>query len=581
MKQTYIRLSFVVLAQLAILSEQAYCQRDTTKLNQDVEVVKPYRPSISNANKLNLLPVIDDTTRFTPEFKYSIESRPVTSGFTSGPITAAEIKGQQDKNLGFGYLKLGAGVYNTTYGEFFFNNPKSQNGTFGLHFRHLASQGTIKLSEGDLVDAPYSQNNGEIFGSRVIGGSTLSARVSYQRDVVRFYGYPDTIPFNISSLQASAPYFGSRQQFQKTEIQVGLKSNEGLRSIFNYKSGIRYHYFDTKTGQQENAGGFFADFDYEFDKFRGFIESSFDHFTTNGISLSQNPPGNKQSSWLKISPSVLFSGDNWSLQGGVNFYSVADNQGGNISKLYPKINFNFIPVEKIMTLYAGVDGYLQNCNYSTIAYENNWVDPKHNVINADHQYILFGGLKGKITSQISYNVGAKYSSVKDMHFYVLRSTNFPSPFIYNNAFDLIYDNAGILNMSAEISYVNGKDYFLLFKGNYYNYTLENLEFAPHLPNFTIDATAGFRIIDKLTGFSDIVVTGQRKALIQYSPLAVPNMEAVTLNTVLRINLGAEYTLHDNFKIFGRIDNLLNQHYDQWLGYTSQGLRLIAGITYSF
>ena len=47
-------------------------QRDTTKLNQDVEVVKAYRPSVANAEKVNQLPEIDDTTRFTPELNYRL-----------------------------------------------------------------------------------------------------------------------------------------------------------------------------------------------------------------------------------------------------------------------------------------------------------------------------------------------------------------------------------------------------------------------------------------------------------------------------------------------------------------------------
>src|SRR5664279_2221106 len=113
MKQIYFQISFIILACLT-MGERAMGQRDSTKLNQDVEVVKPYRPSISNANKVNQLPVIEDTTRFTPEFKYSIESHPIHSGFNAVPIGAAEIKGQPDTNPGIGYLKLGLGTFNTT-----------------------------------------------------------------------------------------------------------------------------------------------------------------------------------------------------------------------------------------------------------------------------------------------------------------------------------------------------------------------------------------------------------------------------------------------------------------------------------
>ena len=246
MRQIYFRISLIILACLATAGMHAMGQRDTTKLNQNVEVVKPYKPSISNANKLNQLPVIEDTTHFTPEFKYSIESHPISSGFKAVPVGAAEVKGQPEKNPGIGYLKLGLGTYNTTYGDFFLNTPKSTNWTFGLHLQHLSSQGSVTLAKGEIVDAPYSQNKAEIFGSGVIGGSTLSSSLSYNRDLVRFYGYPDTIAHNISSQNQYAPYFGLDQIFQKTAFNIALKSNEGSQADLKYNGGLRFHHYDAK-----------------------------------------------------------------------------------------------------------------------------------------------------------------------------------------------------------------------------------------------------------------------------------------------------------------------------------------------
>jgi hypothetical protein len=576
MKQIYIHFSVIILASLTVFGKQAIAQRDTTKLNQNVEVVKPYRPSISNVQKLNLLPVIQDTAHFTPEFNYSIDSYPFNTRFNAYPIGAAEIKNQAYNNNGIGYLKLGAGTYNTTYGDFFLGIPKSKYWTFGLRLKHLASQGNAKLTKGDISDASYSNNKAEVFGSGLLGSSTLSSGLSYTRDMVKFYGYPDTIPVVLNSPNIYAPYFGTKQILQKTQFDIKLKSNEEEKSIFNYNTRFRFHYFDTQTGQQENAMGLFADFGYGFEKFKGLVESSFDHFTTKGILLS--PDQERKDSWLKLAPALLFSGDSWSLKAGVQFYSVFTGPGENTARLYPKFDFTYIPVKDILTLYAGLDGYLQNCNYSEIAYENNWVDPMHNVINADHRYIFSGGLKGKINQQISYNISAKYSDVKDMHFYILKSANTAPPYIYNNAFDLLYDNTGIFNLSMEFSYVLGKDYSFKLKGNFYDYNMESLGFAPLLPDFDLFGTAVYRINERLNGFTDIMVTGQRKALFQS---ADETSKAYELDPILKINLGAEYELKHNLKIFGRIDNLLNQNYEQLPGYNSLGLRLMAGASISF
>lgn len=576
MKLKYFHLSIMCLIFLTAFGKQAIGQRDTTKLNQNVEVVKPYRPSISNAQKLNQMPMIGDTARFTPEFNYSIESYPFNSGFKAGPIGAAEPKNQPDSYNGIGYLKLGAGFYNTTYGDFFLNVPQSKHLTFGVHLQHLSSMATNKLLKGDIVDAPYSHDKAAIFGSYLIGGSTLSADLSYNRDMVTFYGYPDTIPRDINTLSQYSPYYGLKQVFQKTKFNIALKSNEGTTSKLKYKSGLRFYYFDAKTGQQENSGGVFADFDYQFDIFRGILESSFDNFTTKGILAS--PDQNKQDNWLKLAPSVLFSDESWSFKGGVSFYSVTSQNGQNMARLYPKINLTFSPVKDILTIFADIDGFLQNCNYSEIAYENNWVDPMHNVKNADHRYILSGGFKGKITKQISWDAKIKYSDIKDAHYYILKSENTAPPFYYNNAFDILYDNTGIVNISAGFSYISGKDYSFKLKGNYYSYMPEYLEFTPLMPDFDLNAAADFRINERLTGFTDLIVTGERYGLIQY----VDNTsQKYLLKPIVRINLGSEYELTHKIKIFGRIDNLLNQRYEQLPGYTSQGLRLMAGASVSF
>ena len=150
MRPIYRSLSVFLLI-VALSFGAAFAQKDTTKLNQSVEVMKAYRPSISNANKVNLMPSITDTTRFSPEFMYSIESYPVSKGFAASPISAADVNKSSYKNLGAGYLKLGAGTYSTPYGELFLNLPESKTAVFGLHIRHLSSNGKTKLREGDLV----------------------------------------------------------------------------------------------------------------------------------------------------------------------------------------------------------------------------------------------------------------------------------------------------------------------------------------------------------------------------------------------------------------------------------------------
>jgi hypothetical protein len=589
MNRTYIILISLIAIVLLNTSKSATAQQNTTKLKQEVEVVKAYRPSVSDAFKINQMPEIDDTARFVPQFNYSIKSRPYTSLGKTDPITAAELKTGGENNLGYGYLKLGFGSYTTPYGEFFFNKPRSEKSSFGMHFRHLSSSGQVILREGEKTDAPYSDSDILIFGKHFGRRSTFSYDFSYTRNAVNFYGYVDTLPSMPEDIPSG--YYGEDQIYQKGALNLQLKSSEKLNSLLKYNSKFHYHSFSAKTGQKETNAGIFGDFDYEVNNnFSGILETSIDYYNTD-LDFEETPsnPSQFSSTWVKINPSILLEGDNWLLQGGFNFYTTFNSDGDGEPKIYPKLKLSWSPVEGIVTLYAGADGYLQNNHYSGIAYENNWVNPTHKIRNSDHKYIISGGLKGKFNTQTSYNFGAKYSRVNDMYFYSsLEEFTSENGTIYHNDFNVFYDNTDILNFTGEISYLSETDFYLLAKGNYYSYTPDSIEILSHLPLYDLTFTSGYRINERLTGFADLKVIGEREALVEivYDPniifiTAPPQSRTVTLEQIIRINLGATYELSNSLKLFGRVDNLLNQNYEEWLGYNVQGIRFMAGASLSF
>ena len=60
-------------------------------INQDVRVVQEYTPTLSDANKISLMPVVDDTISLSPEFNYRIISKPVTIDYKPQNITPARL----------------------------------------------------------------------------------------------------------------------------------------------------------------------------------------------------------------------------------------------------------------------------------------------------------------------------------------------------------------------------------------------------------------------------------------------------------------------------------------------------------
>lgn len=588
----YLHLAILLLFLVNFVTSTS-AQKDTTKLNQSVEVMKAYHPSMSKANKLNLLPLFEDTTRFTPEFKYSIQSRPIGSGFSASAIQAANVNSVKAKDLGIGDFKVGVGTSNSFLGSFSINVPKSPSGSFGLRLNHNSFDGFTRLREGDRVAAPLSRTGAGIYGTVNLGRSVLVADLSYDRYAMNYYGYAGSLPRKIDSL--TTLNYGLNQVYEKGNLEVALRSIDKNSTLLKFNAGVRLGFFDAKTTQKEQSSGLFGLFDYDFGIAHGVVNLSFDQFTTQNINLGASGLGTKTNGWLRVAPSARFAGDIWTFRGGVKFVAVSDKMDGNSAKLYPDLEFVLNPVGDYVKLYLGVDGDLKQSSYSGIALDNYWADPSHNFRNTDQTYKAFAGLKGKISRELSYNMSFSYSRAKDLYFYGLASyaTMLPQTIVYENQFKPIYDNGSIANLTGELSYLSNNNVTIIVKGNYSHYNLDALPFAPQKANLELLATTAFPIFEKLSGFLDLGLVGARQALVY--PYSTVQTASIPLNTsfaasspvvfqidpAIQLNLGATYQLQNKLRLFGRVDNLLNQRNEQWLGYASQGIRLLVGISFLF
>ncbi len=593
MTQRYLLPLTFLFAILPGFSFTAFAQKDTTKMNQQVEVVKDYRPSVSKAEKINLLPEIGDTTRFRPDLNYKTQSHPITTGFQSSAMGASNQSQREINFPGYGKISGGVGTYFTPFFDFYLNNPNSQNGTMGIHLDHLSSRDNIQLKGGSSIDAPFSYNRALVFGSYVLNGVTISSELAYQRDKNRFYGYPVPIPASIMT-DNFVKYFNQDQLNQLGTFDLSVKSNATSISNLKFKTWMKLGYFNTSSRQVEKASRFKGDFDYNFGAFNGKLTAGFEHFETENVTeltdfTILNSP---KRSWVHLSPSVFYQNDFFSLEGGLNLFSVLGDSNGNRFKPYPKAAFSLHTSENNFTLYASLDGYLQNNNYSKIAEENRWINPTLDIRPTDHRYILSGGIKGKIATPMAYNLGLKYSKTEDQYFYVTsvenRSGNtYPSltDLTYNNAFEVVYDNLATVDFSGELSYTSA-NLFLLLTGHFYNYQLTSLEKAPYLPDFTLNATSNFKVTDRISAMAEFFLTGPRNIMLKYyapiwSSTLPPAPIYLKTSSMIEANIGAKYQFIKHLELFGRVENLLDRKDEPWYGYTVHGIRFKLGASFTF
>lgn len=572
-------------------------QQDTT-LTREVEVTKAFKPTISDANKINEMPKIDEPGHQIPKFKYNIQRQPILNAVSVNPLKAATIKNEKQEGSGYGLIRAGVGNYNKPYGEFFFNVLNSKRSLFGIHAKHLSSHGKVTLEGGDKVDAPYSKNDAELYYKQSFSKSVLSVDVDFNHQGFNYYGYPEVaIPSVLMEDIEEVSYQGKKQAFSKGGLNISLKNlNVEIDDpVFNFN--LKYHYFGTKTDQTEHFAEFKVDFQKPLNTGTLLAEAGVDFVAVDGIyNQMLNEVGKRQQTRLFVKPAYFYGGKMADISVGFNAWFVMDNDMDALAKLAPNIRFNYRPVKDVIKLYAGLDGNYISNHYSKIAYENPFVDPMHDVRNTFEKLHFFGGIDGKFSSKTNFKIGVDYSMIDDKPFYYFKDYYYAdpaiisNPIVVNNTFDVLYDNLGLLKLNVEVFHASSDKLNLLLSGNYYSYNLDNQDEAWNMPEWDATFTLDYKVTEQLSVGTDIYLIGQRKALIverqvldssssAYPPPAIN--KSYNLNAVFDLNVNANYQITQQFSAFAQLNNFGFQQYQRWLGYTVQSFNALVGVSYTF
>ena len=586
------KIIYIFLFIFSVSASMAFAQQDT--LTQEVEVTKAYKPTISDAQKLNSMPTIEETEHQKPTFNYRINSLPVYSTFSVNPLKAATIEtNQKSKDQGYGLVRAGLGSYFRPYGEVFFNNVNSKNTLFGIHAMHLSSYGDIELEGGTKVDAPFMKNEVELYIKHAVQNSVLSVSADYKNDAFNYYGYPiDAVPDFLMEEDQTINYFGTKQAFNKGGFSVGFKNPTAEMDEQSIGFNFDYHYFGTKTEQKEHFINANIDVRLPLQAGVGTLDGGFqyvkaDQITPHGDSIV----GDKSQTWFYIKPAWYIGDKNANVSIGLNAWFAMEGDEDSKAKITPNIRANWTPVEELITLYAGIDGNYNNNHYSKIAYENPFVNPEHDVLNSFEKFKFYGGFDGKFSKKTNFNVSAEYSVIDDQAFYFLNESYYfdpaynPAPLVVDNTFEVLYDNMNRLRLNAEIFHASSDKLDLMASVNYYSYSMDEQSEAWNMPTWDANFSIDYKVTEQLSLSTDVFLIGQRKALIIEEPHpltdGLPTYKSNILDTAFDLNVKGNYQLTSKFSIFAQLNNFGFQKYQRWFGYPVQSFNMLAGISYAF
>ena len=540
-----------LLAQLG-----AFAQADDPQLKKEVHVVRPYDPTIPDAVKINLQPQIADTVGAKPTFAYSIAPRPLLSHFEPRPIAAAKMVAEPLPELKRWYVRLGFDSHISPLLELYHSSPRSKQWQYGGWARHRSTFGGLTLQNDERVDAKSTQSDVALFGKHIRNSKVLSANAFYRNRGYSYYGY------NYADTLAAAT--ADRQSLNSFGVSAGFSTVDTDSSTLRYSAQLGFEHLADAFGHGENKLSVVGGLDKYLSREQFGGDVAFVRYGRGDATAANTI--------FSLSPWINLLGRQWRVQVGFTF-TLDANRGKSYRHFYPKAHLSYNIVAGYVIPYIEVDGQLDPAAYSHLLAENPWVQPGLDVWNASHKMVLRGGLKGKFSARVAYNVLAAYSIVDSMHFYVNQSVDASNP--QANRFGVVYDNVRQTKVVGELTIAPMSRLDILLHGELLRYAMRELEHPWHKPGYRAFATVRYSLRDKVVANLQLDLQGKR-------PVASPSDgQPLMLEGNVCANLGLEYIYNRRASAFLNITNLTAHRHHYWYLYPTYRLGVQAGVSYTF
>ena len=545
---------FIVLTGFFLtISFMVHAQKE--EIRKEVRVVKPYEPVLSDARKINLPPVAEDTARYHPVIKYEITPHPMMISYQPRLIKPARMAGESIPKLYKSYLKMGIGNYVTPLAEISIASLRARDHAYGFYLGSFSSYGKVKLANDKKVDGDYGNLKMTGYGKKIFRYSTFEGELFLNRNKVLFYGYNPLLDTVLSKENI-------RQAFLNPGAGVHYYSTRADSNHLNFDIRLRYDYFSDRYSHYEHGMKWDAQLFKMFDGKTLGLNMDVQYYNADIY-----PTGN-YNTVANIEPWYFQSSDEWRLKASITG-TVDVTQGNPTFRLYPKVRFQFKIIPEYLVAYMGMDGGMKVNDYQSIAGVNPYIRPGLYVQNTDRKMDFFVGLSGSLAPGTEYKLHGSYVLVDNMPFFV-NDTNH-----IGNLFSVMYDDVQVAGVSGEFVTQAGEKLSLRLWTGFKSYAMSSLYKPWHEPALRASLGARYNLRNKILMTADMLFIGKRYAL---SPDPVPDV--ITLKAYPDLNLGVEYRYRKILSFFLRFHNLTGIRYQTWNQYPTQGFFIMGGFTYS-
>ncbi len=554
--------------------------------NNDVIANGNQNRIITKSSKSNSKPTTKDTTIKIRDVKYYLEPAKYDVKYTAQPIKPAKLKVVEPlEKLYAGYVKFGVGNYTMPYLDAYYNSRRSKKNNWGINLKHHSATGQIN----DFGNTSFSQNNLGGYYTHFLKNHTLKTNAYYKRNVTNMYG------FNSNDTLIPQTYRESKDSINLKYNLVGIHSLLTSRyrdsSKIGHKVGLGYYFMNNQKGVQENNVRVYttlskylkeenieANVDFEID-FNNLKQPSLYPIDTTSVAIN-NLSTTTNTGILKLVPYVVSNNILNKLHFKGGFGVNIDIASVNKFYFFPEVELSYNLFNNVFIPYAGATGGVHRNSFNSTRIKNPWVLSNTVMKNTVEKYNIYGGIRGAISSEWSFNLTARTQKLENQAFYFNDTT-----FSYQNGFGILYDTINKTTFSGQLSYQKDEKFFFNGKAEYFMYKTKNQEFAWLNPDFKISLNATYDLANKIIVKVNIFIIGNRKSFSLDSIADAETTDAgqyvLDLKPYVDANLGLEYRYNKRLSIFINFNNLSAAKYQEFTKYPVHRFNALGGFTFRF
>lgn len=558
MKRNYYTLVGIALIALPSWGQQKTQPhaKDTT-VNRTVVVEQEYTPDLLDASKINVLPPVEEPMVSKKEVEYAITPAP------AGTIPTNQMQAYIGKEVQAatlpGYARLGYGNYGNLdlLGNYLFR--LSSKDRLNLNFK-------MDGMDGKLNNLPYQEETRwDAFYYRT------RANVDYTH---QFSNLDLNVAgdFGLSNFNFKPESINGKQKFTSGSMRVGLASiDETLPIHFNAATGLllyqRQHNLSSATSPKETQVHTQAN-----------VSGSISEEQRIHVALTMNNLFYKEIDFqnytaLSLNPYYELNNDSWLLHLGAHV-DMAFGFGKSM-RVSPDVTAQYAFSDSYVAYIKATGGKRINdfrqlealCPYGEFALTD--LDaPQATSKQMEDTYEQLNatlGFKASPYPGLWFNLYGGYQNLKDLVFNDVVNTAPLSSFL---AFE--QTDAHNTYIGAEVSYDYKEIVSLSAAGKYRKWSSDELLALYIQPASEFTFNANVRPIAALTlnvGYNYIA----RKEVAELGKMSPVN----------NLHIGATYQLFKGISVYARVNNLLNKKYQYYLGYATEGVNFLGGLSFQF